>query len=115
MSTYFNQCIAYGYVTTLKEFNRIVGQKWFEDDDLRMDNNENGFGWFVTDEFAFYGKQLIYGESNGNDSLIAATRGYVKMPRIDASDFATVCKNLEDMFGESKDRECDYYTLGGYN
>lgn len=115
MSTYFNQCVAYGYMTTTEEFNRIVGEEWWENDDLRMGNNDDGLGWFVTDEFAFYGKEIKHGESYGNDTILAALSGFNKIPTIDASDFAVVCKNLKEMFGEAKERECDYYVLGEYN
>lgn len=115
MSTWFSQCVGYGYITTVKEFERIVGEEWYENDDLRLENSDNGIGWLVTDDFAFFGKMILNGEDYGNDTLLAAESGYTKLSTVDASDFSTVCKNLKEMFGEEKDRECDYYILGEYN
>jgi hypothetical protein len=115
MSTWFTQCLAYGYMGTIDEFDRIVGDKWYDSDNMDMLNNSEGLGWFVTDDFAFFGKLLIQGEDYGNDTILAAETGYVKFPRVDASDFSLVAKNVKEMFGEAKEHECDYYILGEYS
>lgn len=112
MSTWFSQAVGFGYITTYEEYERVSDGQ--HDDQDEAWNREDRTGWWLTDDFAFYGKIILDGEDHGNDTLLAAESGYNQIPRVDADDFSTVCKNLKEMFGEAKDRELDYYVLGHY-
>ena len=64
MSVWFRSYIVYGVKLTYEEFEELCGDKIWEDDSLRMGNNEDSIGWEedgMSGDWAIFGKIIHSG------------------------------------------------------
>lgn len=114
MSTWFNQNMVYGYRTTHDEFSeRVDEDDHHAYDNAMADNNEDGYGWIIDDEFVIYGKIVMFGEDYGNNSIIAAESGIVEMPKLENN--LQVNSWIYEEFPDAMPEDIKYYIVGQYS
>jgi len=114
MSTWFSQSIVYGYKTTYEEFKKHVDEEDFDAWDAAMaENNEDGYGWIIDDNFVVYGKIIMSGEDFGNHTLFAAESGIIEMPKLEKN--LQVNSMIYQKFPEVMPEDIKYYIVGQYS
>ena len=118
MSIWFKSYIIYGVKLTYKEFEELIGDKIWEDDSLRIENNEQGIGWDadgMNGEYALFGKIVHNGEDNGNDRPLGGNGGMQKIKMLTPREKKFVRGIIEQQLGKKYANSAAYYVVGDYS
>lgn len=122
MSVWFSQYVVYGYKTTYERYKKYLTDNnvpEMGEDMTWIDNNsELTNGWIIdgmNGEFAFYGRIVLEGEDNGNDTLLAAESGFQELDQLTDADKESTWDAVSEAIPEAGQGECKLYILGKYS
>lgn len=116
MSVWFSSSIVYGVKVPFKTFEEVAGEEYWEDDMLRMDNNEEGIGWATDDgDWAIYGKIVHEGTDNGNDNPLGGDGEMTELHLLNEEQKAEIKSKTIGVLGIAYARNLRYYVVGNYS
>lgn len=118
MSTWFSSYIIYGVKLSYDIFEEKIGDKIWEDDKLRIENNPDGIGWSadgMNGDYAIFGKLILSGSDNGNDTPLGGDGEVTRVPLLVDEEKQDILQRIEVELGKQYVNQADYFVVGEYS